>query len=334
MFLRPEVWYHPGCELDPGSGLIDGLPRAGAEARLGYQAALEEQSMRRSLCGLIAVPLFVSMLWAAAGEPVSATAAQFKALVREYQEAQQAHYKAMREAKTDADRRKALSRKPAPRAFAERFVELAKKAPKDPAAFDALNWVLTYSANGPEADEATALITRDYLDSKRLGPVVQRLAASRSAAAEALLRAAAEKSPHREVQAQACYALASLLTAKARRPAAEEAGGDDGNEAKPKQPPREEAQALFERLATDYGDVKAVRKKTYGDLARAGLARLGSKPGKAEAPADGDPSSAGGVGLEVGMAAPAIEGYDTNGRPMRLSEYRGNVVVVDFWGHW
>ena len=25
---------------------------------------------------------------------------------------------------------------------------------------------------------------------------------------------------------------------------------------------------------------------------------------------------------------------DTNGRPMRLSAYRGNVLVLDFWGDW
>ena len=34
------------------------------------------------------------------------------------------------------------------------------------------------------------------------------------------------------------------------------------------------------------------------------------------------------------MRVPEIAGLDTNGRPMRLSEYRGAVVVLDFWGHW
>jgi hypothetical protein len=40
------------------------------------------------------------------------------------------------------EERKALSRKPAPTEYAERFLELAEQSRKAPACFDALNWVL------------------------------------------------------------------------------------------------------------------------------------------------------------------------------------------------
>jgi len=36
----------------------------------------------------------------------------------------------------------------------------------------------------------------------------------------------------------------------------------------------------------------------------------------------------------VGKAAPEIIGNDLEGKPMRLSEYRGRVVVLSFSGHW
>lgn len=36
----------------------------------------------------------------------------------------------------------------------------------------------------------------------------------------------------------------------------------------------------------------------------------------------------------VGQAAPEIAGEDIDGIPMRLSDYRGQVVLLDFWGHW
>jgi cytochrome oxidase Cu insertion factor (SCO1/SenC/PrrC family) len=39
-------------------------------------------------------------------------------------------------------------------------------------------------------------------------------------------------------------------------------------------------------------------------------------------------------GLAVGQAAPEIEGTDLDGVPFKLSDYRGKVVVLDFWGHW
>jgi len=38
--------------------------------------------------------------------------------------------------------------------------------------------------------------------------------------------------------------------------------------------------------------------------------------------------------LQIGMAAPDIEGTDLDGVSFKLSDYRGKVVVLDFWGDW
>ena len=38
--------------------------------------------------------------------------------------------------------------------------------------------------------------------------------------------------------------------------------------------------------------------------------------------------------LSVGGIVPEIVGKDIQGKPMRLSDYRGKVVVLDFWGDW
>ncbi len=40
------------------------------------------------------------------------------------------------------------------------------------------------------------------------------------------------------------------------------------------------------------------------------------------------------VGLAVGNRAPDFEATDVTGVRFRLSDYRGKVVVVDFWGFW
>jgi hypothetical protein len=40
------------------------------------------------------------------------------------------------------------------------------------------------------------------------------------------------------------------------------------------------------------------------------------------------------AGPRVGQPAPEIVGEDIDGVPFRLSDYRGHVVVLDFWGHW
>jgi len=39
-------------------------------------------------------------------------------------------------------------------------------------------------------------------------------------------------------------------------------------------------------------------------------------------------------GTEIGDTAPDFEGSLTSGGQMRLSDYRGSVVILDFWGSW
>ncbi|MFO1078792.1 MAG: hypothetical protein U1E73_13805 [Planctomycetota bacterium] len=38
--------------------------------------------------------------------------------------------------------------------------------------------------------------------------------------------------------------------------------------------------------------------------------------------------------LQVGMVAPEIQGNDLDGVGFKLSDYRGKVVLLDFWGYW
>ena len=38
--------------------------------------------------------------------------------------------------------------------------------------------------------------------------------------------------------------------------------------------------------------------------------------------------------LSIGKVAPEIAGADTDGVDFKLSDYRGKVVFLDFWGDW
>jgi cytochrome oxidase Cu insertion factor (SCO1/SenC/PrrC family) len=38
--------------------------------------------------------------------------------------------------------------------------------------------------------------------------------------------------------------------------------------------------------------------------------------------------------LEVGKKAPEIKGETVDGKPMKLSDYQGKVIVLDFFGDW
>jgi hypothetical protein len=61
-----------------------------------------------------------------------------------------------------------------------------------------------------------------------------------------------------------------------------------------------------------------------------------SRPGQppeppfALAPAPSEPA----VGVRVGNLALDIQGEDVDGQRFKLSDYRGKVVLLDFWGDW
>jgi len=38
--------------------------------------------------------------------------------------------------------------------------------------------------------------------------------------------------------------------------------------------------------------------------------------------------------LQPGKVAPDIVGEDIDGKPMKLRDFRGKVVLLDFWGFW
>jgi hypothetical protein len=74
-----------------------------------------------------------------------------------------------------------------------------------------------------------------------------------------------------------------------------------------------EAERRFEEVIEKYGDLKHYRG-TLADAAKAQLHEIRD--------------------LAVGKPAPEIEGEDVDGKKFKLSEYRGKVVVLDFWGDW
>ena len=85
---------------------------------------------------------------------------------------------------------------------------------------------------------------------------------------------------------------------------------------------RAESEALLERVINEFGGIPLAPKwakvkpdgRTLADSARSKLEAMRS--------------------LAVGRVAPEIERQDIDGKPMKLSEYRGKVVVLCFWGTW
>jgi thiol-disulfide isomerase/thioredoxin len=90
---------------------------------------------------------------------------------------------------------------------------------------------------------------------------------------------------------------------------------------------------LDENLALSLGEAylqRLIRARRY-DLAR----RLGkiAEGSKSKLVRDHFAKRMGALAL-LGKPAPALSGTDADGKPLRLADYKGKVVLVDFWATW
>src|SRR5262249_28458451 len=110
---------------------------------------------------------------------------------------------------------------------APKLVALAEKYPKDPIALDALleavwqvntvPWPVEMVGRDEARPRAFALLERHHPRSDTLGRLCERISYGLRAEYETFLRAVLEKSPHKEVRARACLALAHSLHNRALR---------------------------------------------------------------------------------------------------------------------
>ena len=78
---------------------------------------------------------------------------RYRALVREFRDAQLGSSKGSSRSRTESDRRQPLALEPDPAAFAQRFLDLAREKPADRSSFDAPSRVVSHCP-GAEDDQA------------------------------------------------------------------------------------------------------------------------------------------------------------------------------------
>jgi tetratricopeptide (TPR) repeat protein len=229
-------------------------------------------------------------------------AKEFEAIKGEYDAARQKFEKAYQAAKTDEEREKAGVFYPQGQTYAHRVFGIAKKSPSTPLELEALTWVLSNTYDPKICTEAVDLLMEHQLEKKGLDSLITTMSYSRAENAEKFLRAVIEKNPDNNTKALATYVLAAYLK--------ENAGRDDTKKQK-------EAEEIFESVIAKYPDVQSGfgnGDRKLADDAKAHLYEIRN--------------------LAIGKVAPDIEGEDVNGEKIKLSDYRGKVVVLDFWGDW
>lgn len=120
---------------------------------------------------------------------------------------------------------------------------------------------------------------------------------------EKLLRFLYEKDQRDEVRGVACLILAQVLERRAFSLAATDARGAEKI--------HKESETLLEEAADKYADVQMPLEGSVGKKAEGVL--FDSRH------------------LSIGKAAPKVEGVDRDGKQFALSDYKGKVVLLDFW---
>jgi hypothetical protein len=222
-------------------------------------------------------------------------------------------------------------------ALAQKFLALAERHPKDPIALDALiqavwqvngtPWPVELVGEDAARAKAFELLQRDHIGSDKLGPLCQRVSYGFCKEYETFLSTVLAKNPHTEVRATACLSLGHFLNGRLLRldlcreqpQLAQEFAALFGKEyfAELRRQKRETAlrniEAIFEQAADMYSDVRLQGGETVAEQAKTQLFEIRH--------------------LSVGKDAPDIEGEDQNGKRFKLSDYRGKVVLLDFWSY-
>ena len=281
--------------------------------------------MRSAVIGLLA-------LVTTYGPAEDSPRVQYDSLVREFDTAHKSSIEALTKAINDQDRLKASLGRPQPHEFAPRFFAIAEQHPEDPVALDALCWVASKCIFGPHAEKAMGMIARDHGRSERLKDFCGQCSryGEPFPPYEEMLRAVLKDSPHRQVKGAACLALADYLkmakeTTESRlvkialngeqsldkdKLANVQRMKDRGLEAV-----AAESEALFQKVIDQYADLRIESNypQNAAELAKGELHVLRN--------------------LCIGRKAPDIVGKDIRGKAMRLADYRGKVVVLDFGSH-
>jgi len=264
--------------------------------------------------------------------PAPSIQSECDALFNEYTKAMREYVDRTHKAETDGE----ASTYPRPDgpAYADRFMAMARAHPDDPAAADALSRAVIVDLAGRHREHAMEQIRTRHSKSSRIAEALGMIAYDTTISeTESFLREVLEENPSVEVRARAALALSRHL---------ERLIGEAEN--------MREFPERFELAATRFGrdemirmrdrDTAAMRRERESLLALV-IREYPEVPGSRSDLGDG-PSPAEIAARElrslrdltVGKPAPEIEGQDVDGKPMKLSDHRGKVVVVTFWATW
>ena len=255
---------------------------------------------------------------------------QVNDLIAQHEKASAAFRKSYLAAKTEEEQEKLEALFPDPRPYADLLMQIAEKNPGDSATVDALIW----AHDNARSSKAKEILIRDHLLHSTIGPFCWSLSRENDTETFKALKKVLTENPSKEVQAHAAVALGMRLRSSAAL--ARKIQKADGN-ATAKWEENLGREVVADLKKADSADLE----KEAEDL----FARVTMDKAHAQLtiPFGGDSITLGELAgrelfqmryLQPGQAAPDIVGEDIDGKPMKLSDFRGKVILLDFWATW
>jgi hypothetical protein len=245
----------------------------------------------------------------AISSPARAAPDELDDLAAQYDAAQTRWFEAVRESGWEnAPPHPAVDFLPKIRALAEKFAG-------GPGGLKALTWMVQHAHEAPNPNPAGGLppdldwalkqLAEHHVKDAGLASALEAMDSLRyfpgdfAAPLAEFYERVAEGNPDKSVKALALFNLGALL--------ANDFGEPVGGESK-RADNKKRATEIFRRIAKEFADTPAA---------------------ESAAPFIFEMEH-----LQVGDTVPEIESVDIDGKPVRLSQFRGQVIVLDFWGFW
>jgi septal ring-binding cell division protein DamX len=251
-------------------------------------------------------------------------------IVAEFEAADRAWNKRMRAA-SRSERQALFAERPDAAAFSARILAAISGREEAPSSAKGLVFIASASGDKKMSQAALGHIVKHHLgNAAAMKPLVGALSRDMSPAAGKALEAMA-KSDDAEVAISAKYTMASRMKNMLQMASGYADADEDlkkryvefyGQEtidaasAMDAASTSKKVEAILDAVVKDEraASVDAGRGVSYADMAKKELFEIRN--------------------LSVGCKAPEITGPDVDGVTFNLSDYRGKVVFLDFWGHW
>jgi hypothetical protein len=303
---------------------------------------------------------------AKADQAKSDPAKEFAAIQKDFADAQQAFIKAYQEAKPEERAQIQKDKQPKPAEYADRFLKLAETYPDTPVAFQSLAWAVGIGRGTDAAKKAVAKMKEKLTAINDLDQLTKTLSGLSPFGLGDLASVVAEKAKKNLDHPQAVPLLMSVCSMTAY-------SGDIPDQAKlydstvdllmERFVERKELAPLADFLPRDTNPEwaekhlrKLMEKNSDENIktnAKFGLASVLQNKDEASQPeaeklfqsfiddsqknqfADRAKKELEEMKVRgIGKPAPEIAGHDLDDKAFKLADYKGKVVLIDFWGFW